>query len=124
MLEKVRFVNELAGSPPNSFEFAALRGYLRKDVSQRTDTLDQTMLAGETVVRTAVRDRGPHRLHRPSFEVSELPDALNAREKGKLRLMAGLSNYRYSKLFRKDVVIKKAGVARGGAAFVEPFKKR
>ena len=39
---------------------------------------------------------------------SPVPDALNAREKEVLRLMAaGLGNYRYRKLFRKDVVIKK-----------------
>jgi len=98
-LKEVRFVNEPAGSPPNSFECAAApRGYLRRDVGQRTDTLDQAMLAGETVLRTAVRDRGPHGLCRtPSTPQKEV-----------LRLMAaGLGNYRYRKLFRKDVVIKK-----------------
>jgi DNA-binding NarL/FixJ family response regulator len=71
-------------------------GYLRKDV-----TLDQLrqaiedVMAGKTVLRPAVSERGFKRLKglKQNFESSELPEALTPKEGEVLRLMAsGLSN--------------------------------
>jgi len=75
---------------------AGARGYLRKDISLSDLTRSiEAVLAGDTVLRPAVTDHGLERLRalHPSFEVSELPEALTSREKEVLRLMAaGLSN--------------------------------
>jgi DNA-binding NarL/FixJ family response regulator len=81
---------------------AGARGYLRKDISlsDLTRSID-AVLAGDTVLRPAMTDRGLERLRalHPSFEVSELPEALTSREKEVLRLMAaGLSNREISEL--------------------------
>ena len=75
---------------------AGASGYLRKDM-----TLDQLrqaiedVMAGKTVLRPAVSERGFKRLKglKQNFESSELPEALTPKEGEVLRLMAsGLSN--------------------------------
>lgn len=75
---------------------AGARGYLRKDTSlEQLNEAIRSVLAGETVFRPAVTDRGLARLRRiqPAFESSEYPEPLTARETEVLRLMAaGLSN--------------------------------
>jgi DNA-binding NarL/FixJ family response regulator len=76
---------------------AGVRGFLRKDISlgQLTRSIE-AVLAGETVLRPALTDRGLDRLRtvvRPTFESSPLPEPLTPRESEVLRLMAsGLSN--------------------------------
>ncbi len=81
---------------------AGARGYLRKDISlaQLTSSIE-SVLAGDTVLRPAVSDRGLDRLRKlhPSFESSPLPEPLTPREAEVLRLMAGgLSNREIAEL--------------------------
>lgn len=94
---------------------AGARGYLRKDISlgELTRSID-AVIAGGTVMRPAITDRGLKRLHalRPSFESSFMPETLTSREREVLRLMAaGLSNREISELLGNSEATVKTHVS-------------